>query len=70
MEREEDTRTGVSGVGRADASILAIRVALGLTDKGIVVFGLEGAELQEQEDLWELLADPIGLVAASILATL
>ena len=44
-EREEEVRTDTSGAGRVSAGILAIVVALELTDGGDVVFGVEDAEL-------------------------
>ena len=70
VEREGEAKTGASKAGRAGAGTLATSVALGLTDGGAVVFGSEGAELLEREDLWEPLADLIGPAAASLLATL
>ena len=69
VEREGKAKTGASEVGRAGAGTLATGVALGLKDGGAVVFGLEGAELLEREDLWEPLADLIGPAAARLLAT-
>ena len=46
-EKKREVGTGASGVGRAGTGILAIGVALGLTDRGVVVFGSEGAKLLE-----------------------
>ena len=68
-ERKREAETGASGAGRIGAGTLATGVALGLTDGGTVIFGSEGAELLEREDVWEPLADLIGPVAASLLAT-
>ena len=50
-EREGEAGTGASRAGRAGAGTLVASVALGLTDRGAVVFSLEGTELQEREDL-------------------
>ena len=50
VEREEEAETGASAPDRTRAGILAIDVTLGLTDGGVVVFCLEGAELLELED--------------------
>ena len=68
-EKEGEAVTGASGAGRTGADTLTTDVALGLTAEGTVVFGSEGAELLEREDLWEPLADLIGPAAASLLAT-
>ena len=67
-EREGEAETGISEAGRADAGTLAINIVFVLIDRGIVVFGSEGAELIEREDLWELLADPIEQTTTSLLA--
>ena len=67
-EREGEAETDASGADRTGAGTLAIGVALGLTDGGAVVFGSEGVELLEREDLWEPLADLIEPVAARLLA--
>ena len=69
-EREGEAGTGTFQASKVGAGTWAIGVALGLTDGDTVVFGLEKAELIKQEDLWEPLADPIGLAASSLLATL
>ena len=69
-DREGEAGTGVSGAGRAGAGTLATDVALGLLNGGAVVFDSEETELLEREDLWEPLADPIGLATAGLLATL
>ena len=50
-KREGEAATGASGACRAYAGILAIGVALGQTDGDVVLFGLEGTELLEWEDL-------------------
>ena len=70
VEREIEAETFASGAGRAGADTLTIGVALGIIDEGVVVFDLEEPELLEREDLWELLADLIRLVAVSLLAML
>ena len=70
VERKGEAKTGASKAGRASAGTLATGVALGLTDGGVVIFGLEGAELLEREDLWEPLVDLKRPAAASLLATL
>ena len=44
-QRQGEAGTDVSGLGKASVSILATSVALGLTDRFVVVFGSEGAEL-------------------------
>ena len=70
VEREEEAKKGTSEAGRAGAGTLASGVALGLTDRGAVIFRSEEAELLERKDLWEPLADLIRPAAASLLATL
>ena len=69
VEREGEAKTDTFEAGRAEAGILALGIALGLTDGGVVAFSSEGAELLEREDLWEPLADLIGPAAARLLAT-
>ena len=69
-EKKEEVGTCGSGGDRAGVGLLAIGVALGLTDGGVIIFGLEGAELLERKYHGELLADPIRLAAASLLTTL
>ena len=68
-ERECEAKTGASGAGRTGAGTLATGIALGLTDGGAVIFGLEGVELLEREDLWEPLANLRGPAAACLLTT-
>ena len=70
VQREGEVGTGASGVERANMGILATGIALELTDGVVVVYDFEGAELLEREDLWEPLADFIGLFSASFLVML
>ena len=67
-EKKGKVETGASRVCKTGTGTLATGVALGLTDGGVVVLGLEGVELLERKDFWELLADLIGPTAASFLA--
>ena len=67
-ERKGEAETGISEAGKTGASTLATGVALGLTDGGAVVLGLEGAERLKRKDLSEPLADLIGPAAVTLLA--
>ena len=70
VEREKEAETGAFGEVWTGAGTLATGVALRLIDRGAILFGLEAAEILEQEDIWEPLADFIGLVAETLLAIL
>ena len=66
-KRKEKAGTSISGASKASIETLVTGVALRLTNGGVVVYGLEGAELIGCEDLCERLVDLIGLAAISLL---